>query len=101
MDGKVSKPVGEQEKRPEQPPAMAQSRCPFFEEVLVAFCRAFPIKKMIPSDRIQAKCVCTCEEFEDCSLFKEIMARMESARATTGLPEEQTSSGTGNPTSHG
>jgi len=101
MERKVSNPLGEPEERLEQPSAMPQTRCPFFEEVLVAFCRAFPIKKMIPSDRIQAKCMCTCEEFEDCTLFKEIMVRMESAHAATGLTGEQTSSGTGNPASHG
>ncbi len=51
-------------------------RCPFFEEVLVAFCRAYPVKKMVPSDRIQAHSVCTCEGFEECPMFKEVMARM-------------------------
>ncbi len=55
-------------------------RCPFFEEVLVAFCRAYPVKKMVPSDRIQANCVCTNEEFDDCPLFREIMAKVEGAR---------------------
>jgi len=51
-------------------------RCPFFEEIVVAFCRAYPVKKMVPSDRIQANCVCTREGFEDCGMFREIMARM-------------------------
>jgi hypothetical protein len=51
-------------------------RCPFFEEVVVAFCRAYPVKKMVPSDRIQANCICTCDGFEDCAMFREIMARM-------------------------
>jgi hypothetical protein len=56
-------------------------RCPFFEEVLVAFCRAYPMKKMVPSDRLQANCVCTCERFEDCPLFREVMARLEDVEA--------------------
>jgi hypothetical protein len=56
-------------------------RCPFFEEVLVAFCRAYPVKKMVPSDRLQANCVCTCEGFEDCALFREIMAKLENVEA--------------------
>ena len=51
-------------------------RCPFFEEIVVAFCRAYPVKKMVPSDRIQANCVCTREGFEDCAMFREIMERM-------------------------
>ena len=57
-------------------------RCPFFEEVLVAFCRAYPIKKMIPSDRLQANCICTREGFEDCPLFREVMAKLEGSRPT-------------------
>jgi len=57
-------------------------RCPFFEEVLVAFCRAYPIKKMIPSDRVQADCICTREGFEDCALFREIMAKLEESQTT-------------------
>jgi hypothetical protein len=55
-------------------------RCPFFEEVLVAFCRAYPVKKMVPSDRLQADCKCTCEGFEDCPLFREVMARVEGTK---------------------
>jgi hypothetical protein len=54
-------------------------RCPFFEEVVVAFCRAYPVKKMVPSDRIQANCVCTSERYEDCRLFREVLAKMEAA----------------------
>src|SRR5574341_1720042 len=55
-------------------------RCPFFEEVLVAFCRAFPVKKLVPSDRLQADCVCTREGFDDCPLFREVMARLEGTK---------------------
>ena len=57
------------------------ARCPFFEEVLVAFCRAYPVKKMVPSDRIQANCICTCERFDDCPVFREVIAKLDSARS--------------------
>jgi hypothetical protein len=69
-------------------------RCPFFEEVLVAFCRAYPVKKMVPSHRLQANCICTCEGFEDCPLFREVMAKMQTmelGKGATGSP----GSGTG------
>ena len=65
-------------------------RCPFFEEVLVAFCRAYPVKKMVPSDRLQADCMCTREGFEDCPLFREVMAKVEGAGST---PEDSESKG--------
>ncbi len=55
-------------------------RCPFFEEILVAFCRAYPVKKMVPSDRLQANCICTGEGYDDCPLFREVIAKLEGAR---------------------
>jgi hypothetical protein len=66
---------------------MVTTRCPFFEEVLVAFCRAYPVKKMVPSDRLQANCVCTHEGFEDCPLFREVMARIETANGARKAAE--------------
>jgi hypothetical protein len=62
-------------------------RCPFFEEVLVAYCRAYPVKKMIPSDRVQANCICTREGFEDCPLFREVVAKLEGLRTTNETAE--------------
>lgn len=62
-------------------------RCPFFEEVLVAFCRAFPVKKMIPSNRLSATCVCMHEGFDDCVLFREVMAKVEGLKPA-GEPAE-------------
>jgi hypothetical protein len=47
------------------------------------------VKKMVPSDRIQANCVCTSETFDDCPLFREVMARLDSAKAAV----EETGSG--------
>lgn len=70
-------------------------RCPFFEEVLVAFCRAYPVKKMVPSDRLQANCICTCEGFEECPLFREVMARIQGA--ATGATTEPKTGGQAGP----
>ncbi len=70
-------------------------RCPFFEEVVVAFCRAYPVKKMVPSDRLQAECICTCERFDECSLFREVMARLEDGTGNAGDTPSQAPSGPG------
>ena len=59
----------------------ADMRCPFFEEIMVAYCRAYPVKKMVPSDRLQGNCVCTGHDFESCGLFREIMERVAAADA--------------------
>ncbi len=65
-------------------------RCPFFEEVLVAFCRAYPVKKMVPSDRMQANCICTCEKFDDCPVFREVIAKVEHARSSANGGTQET-----------
>jgi hypothetical protein len=70
-------------------------RCPFFEEMVVAFCRAYPVKKMVPSDRLQANCICTCEAFGDCPLFQEVMAKVERTKA--GAPEAEAEKNTPEP----
>ncbi len=67
-------------------------RCPFFEEVVVAYCRAFPIKKMVPSDRLQTECTCTGNKYEECSLFQEVVSRIDRGNSGTepkGTPESQ------------
>ncbi len=64
-------------------------RCPFFEEVVVAFCRAYPVKKMVPSDRLQASCICTAQGFESCGLFQEVMARIQAAEGEAKSPREK------------
>jgi hypothetical protein len=71
-------------------------RCPFFEEVMVAFCRAYPVKKMVPSDRTQANCICT-GQYGECPLFREVIAKLEHARTATGDTGTPGGSGTGPP----
>ena len=50
--------------------------CPFIREVVMAYCSAYPVKKMVPKDRMTSGCACTCDDFSTCSLFVEVMARL-------------------------
>jgi hypothetical protein len=50
--------------------------CPFLREIVMAYCSAYPVKKLVPKDRMTEKCACTCEDFTACSLFRELMARL-------------------------
>jgi hypothetical protein len=48
------------------------------------FCDAYPMKKMLPLDRIATADPCLCG-FEGCPVFKEVLARLgaqENAEAT-------------------
>lgn len=50
--------------------------CPFLREIVMAYCSAYPVRKMVPKDRMTEQCACTCDAFTACSLFREIMARL-------------------------
>jgi len=52
--------------------------CPHLKEVVMLFCDAYPVKKMLPLDRIATADPCL-GQFHDCPLFKEAMARLASA----------------------
>ncbi len=50
-------------------------RCPFLKEERVAFCRAFPVRKMLPFDKIYAKeSLCFKESHTNCPIFKEAVS---------------------------
>jgi hypothetical protein len=40
------------------------------------YCQAYPVKKLIPLDRIASAEPCLGREFESCPLFKDVLARM-------------------------
>ncbi len=51
---------------------MKEGKCPLLEITTVAYCKAFPVKK-IPVDKVSAtKGLCGTESFEECTLYKEI-----------------------------
>jgi hypothetical protein len=51
--------------------------CPHLKEVVMLFCDAYPVKKMLPLDRIATADPCL-GQFHDCPLFREAMARLAS-----------------------
>lgn len=50
--------------------------CPHLKEVVMLFCDAYPVKKMLPLDRIASAHPCLGREFDRCPLYQELMARM-------------------------
>jgi hypothetical protein len=49
---------------------------------VMLFCDAYPVKKMLPLDRIATADPCL-GQFHDCPLFREAMARLASVTGTT------------------
>jgi hypothetical protein len=65
-------------------PAVWESRtmsCPHLKEVVMLFCDAYPVKKMLPLDRLATAHPCLGRDFEQCPLFRELMARLENEAA--------------------
>jgi hypothetical protein len=52
--------------------------CPYLKEVRMVFCRAYPVKKLVPIDQVTTASSCETEcAFHDCALFKDARAQME------------------------
>jgi hypothetical protein len=50
--------------------------CPYLREVVMLFCDGYPVKKMLPLDRIATAHPCLGQDFEKCPLFRELVARI-------------------------
>jgi hypothetical protein len=50
--------------------------CPHLKEVVMLFCDAYPVKKMLPLDRIASAHPCLGRDFDRCPLYCELMARL-------------------------
>ncbi len=50
--------------------------CPHLKEVVMLFCDAYPVKKMLPLDRIASAHPCLGRDFDRCPLYRELVARL-------------------------
>lgn len=65
---------------------MKEEKCPFLEVTTVCFCKAFPVKKMIPVDKSSsAKGVCNSDNFRACPAFREIESHNSEAEHVRGF----------------
>ncbi len=46
--------------------------CPYLTQVTMVYCRASPVKKLVPSDSITTASTCDGESFRGCPLFLEV-----------------------------
>jgi hypothetical protein len=51
--------------------------CPHLKEVVMLFCQAYPVKKMVPLDRLASADPCLGKDFQQCPLFRELTARLQ------------------------
>jgi hypothetical protein len=60
--------------------------CPYLKEVVMLFCQAYPVKKMVPLDRLASADPCLGKDFSKCQLFTELIARLQAAEEMPGRP---------------
>lgn len=53
------------------------------------FCRAYPVKKMVPLDRIASGEPCLGADFEKCPFYRELMARLQGMELPPCAAREQ------------
>ncbi len=51
--------------------------CPHLKEVVMLFCRAYPVKKMVPLDRLASANPCLGGDFSACPLFRELSEKLK------------------------
>jgi hypothetical protein len=49
--------------------------CPYLKEVTMVFCRAYPVKKLVPIDRVTTASTCGADGFCSCPLYREALGR--------------------------
>jgi len=59
--------------------------CPHLKEVVMLYCEAYPLRKMLPLDRIVSAEPCL-GEFTGCPLFQEVKARL-TATSSAAAPD--------------
>jgi glycine cleavage system H protein len=64
---------------------MKEGQCPFLEETTVTFCKAFPMRKMIPVDKNSSKGVCNSTGFHKCGIYKDRGARVSQCENYRGF----------------
>lgn len=60
--------------------------CPYLKEVTMVFCRAYPVHKPVPLDRVTTASTCEGRGFEECALFRDAAARAR--RGAVDEPEQ-------------
>jgi hypothetical protein len=58
--------------------------CPYLKEVVMLYCQAYPVKKLVPLDRIASADPCLGHDYEACPLFKDVLTRIRAHSQPAG-----------------
>ncbi len=72
--------------------------CPYLKEVRMVFCRAYPVKKLVPlNELVSVSCCETDCAFQGCAAFQDARARVEQAALEGELVDDLTDQDPGRP----
>jgi hypothetical protein len=60
--------------------------CPYLKEVVMLYCQAYPVKKLVPLDRIASADPCLGHDYEACPLFKDVLTRIRANSQLAATP---------------
>ena len=66
--------------------------CPYLKQVVMLYCDACPMKKMVPLDHLVSASPCLAQTYKECPLYVEVTRRLE---ADVTEPEPAPSAATG------
>ena len=61
-----------------------QMTCPYLKEVVMLYCDACPIKKMVPLDHLASASPCLLQDYKSCPLYQELAERLGTLSADNG-----------------
>jgi len=59
--------------------------CPYLKEVVMLYCSGFPVRKMVPLDRIVSASPCLTQDFNGCPLYREILTKLQGCAHTAAV----------------
>ena len=62
--------------------------CPFLQEVEVAYCQAYPVKKMIPLSQLSPSSPCVSQKYSECPVFLDSSGKKKDFIAQEELPAQ-------------
>ena len=65
--------------------------CPALKQVVMLYCDACPTKKMVPLDQLVSNSPCLAESYQECSIYRELMAGLGAGVTQGELPPETVS----------
>lgn len=62
--------------------------CPYLTEVKMSFCAAYPVRKLVPTERVVTESACEDEAYAACPVFREALARRAAGEGPPPAPPE-------------